>query len=96
MIITLSGAKGGTGKSTLAVHRAAEWAARGRRVLLVDSDPQGTVIGSLMRRTAIGESTTAGEGITEREPKGAGALEMRALLEAIELFMSGKGTVDVA
>jgi chromosome partitioning protein len=216
MIITLSGAKGGTGKSTLAVHLAAEWAARGRRVLLVDSDPQGTaitwgevrasrgrdkptviptgdnvrqavselasnfdvtlidtagrqskrlvgalsvsdlalmpcqpsgpdiwalegsietvrevqelrpelrnaiivngeartklsasarealeqmgvpVIGSLMRRTTIGEATTAGDGITEREPKGAGAIEMRGVLDAIEAFMSGKGAADVA
>ena len=216
MIITLSGAKGGTGKSTLAVHLAAEWAARGRRVLLVDSDPQGTaitwgevratmgrdkptviptgdnvrqavaelaenfdvtlidtagrqskrlvgalsvsdlalmpcqpsgpdiwalqgsietvrevqelrpdlraaiivngesrtklsasarqaleemgvpVIGSLNRRTAIGEATTAGEGITEREPRGAAALEIRAVIDAVEAFVLGRGAVDVA
>jgi chromosome partitioning protein len=216
MIVTLSGAKGGTGKSTLAVHLAAEWAARGQRVLLVDTDPQGTaitwgevraslgrdkptviptgdnvrqavadiapsfdvvvidtagrqskrlvgalavsdlalmpcqpsgpdiwalqgsldtvrevqelrpelraaivvngesrtklsasarealeqlgvpVIASLGRRTAIGEATTAGEGITEREPKGPGALEVRAVLEAIESFMREERAVDVA
>jgi chromosome partitioning protein len=216
MIITLSGAKGGTGKSTLAVHLGAEWAARGKRVLVVDADPQGTaitwgevraasgrdkptviptgdnvrqavadiapgfdvvlidtagrqskrlvgalsiselalmpcqpsgpdiwalqgsldtvrevqelrpdlraaivvngenrtklsasarqaldamgvpVIGSLNRRTAIGEATTAGEGITERDARGAAAIEVRAVLDAIETFMVGGRTADVA
>ena len=42
MIIAIAGQKGGSGKSTLAVHLAAEWKAAGRRVLLVDADPQGT------------------------------------------------------
>lgn len=44
MIITLLSQKGGTGKSTLAVHLATHWAARGRRVLLVDTDPQANVM----------------------------------------------------
>jgi len=42
MIIAIAGQKGGSGKSTLAVHLAAEWSARGKRVLLVDADVQGT------------------------------------------------------
>jgi chromosome partitioning protein len=44
MILTLAGQKGGTGKSTLACNLAAEWMRRGRRVLLVDADPQGTAL----------------------------------------------------
>jgi chromosome partitioning protein len=43
MIIALTGQKGGIGKSTTAVSLAVAALAKGRRVLLVDADPQGTV-----------------------------------------------------
>ena len=43
MIIALAGQKGGSGKSTTAMAIAAEWRARGRRVLVVDADPQGSL-----------------------------------------------------
>lgn len=43
-IITLAGQKGGVGKTTIALSLAAEWHARGRRVLVVDADGQGTAI----------------------------------------------------
>jgi len=43
MIIALTGQKGGIGKSTTAVSLAVACLSRGRRVLLVDADPQGTV-----------------------------------------------------
>lgn len=42
MIVAMAGQKGGSGKSTTAICVAAEALARGLRVLLVDSDPQGT------------------------------------------------------
>lgn len=42
MVIALAGQKGGSGKTTTAICLASEWHARGRRVLLVDADPQGT------------------------------------------------------
>jgi len=42
MIIAVAGQKGGSGKSTIAIHLAAEWHRRGKRTLLVDADPQGT------------------------------------------------------
>ncbi len=42
MIISLVSQKGGVGKSTLALSIAWELQARGSRVLIVDTDPQGT------------------------------------------------------
>jgi chromosome partitioning protein len=43
MIIALTGQKGGIGKSTTAVCLAVAALSRGKRVLVVDADPQGTV-----------------------------------------------------
>lgn len=44
MKITTMGEKGGGGKSMLACHLAAWWSGAGYRVLLFDSDPQGTAM----------------------------------------------------
>jgi len=44
LIISLLNQKGGVGKTTLAVHVAMALARRGRRVLLVDADPQHSAL----------------------------------------------------
>lgn len=44
MIIALLNQKGGVGKTTLALAIAGEWAMQGRRVILIDADPQGSAL----------------------------------------------------
>lgn len=44
MIVALLNQKGGVGKTTLALHLAGEWARQGRRVTVIDADPQGSAL----------------------------------------------------
>lgn len=53
-VIALLTQKGGAGKTTLATHLAGEFAMQGRRVTLLDADPQGSALDWAQRRSQGG------------------------------------------
>jgi chromosome partitioning protein len=58
-VLLLLGMKGGTGKSTVAIHLAVAAAQAGRRVMLVDTDPQATSMAWARMREADEPKVTA-------------------------------------
>ena len=70
MIVAFVGQKGGVGKSTGAVCVAAELMRRGRSVLLVDADPQGTARtwGEVAAESGRPSPTVAAMGATMHRP----------------------------
>lgn len=71
-IITTAQQKGGAGKTTLAAHLAIAWAGAGKRVAIVDIDPQASLATwfAMRARTLEGKPEISGRGVLEHHAIG--------------------------
>jgi chromosome partitioning protein len=59
-VISIAQQKGGAGKTTLAIQLAIAWLAKGKRVAMLDIDPQGSLAAwAALRRVRLGEPGAA-------------------------------------
>lgn len=96
-VLVITNRKGGTGKTSSSVNLAAEFAARGQRVLLVDLDTQGHCAIGLGIKVGKGEPTV--HDLFARAQALLPALRQSAwenlhLLPADQLFEHGSGSRD--
>lgn len=89
-VVTVAASKGGTGKSTTAVHLAAAWAGAGRRVLVVDLDAQGTA------SAWVGVPPTAGlAGLFLRTTPGLASLTCTTRIPGLDVVPADPALVAV-
>lgn len=67
IVIAVINIKGGTGKTTVAYSLSVYWDKRGSRVLIVDTDPQGTFAAFYIKRQDKGQIEGSGVALSQLE-----------------------------
>jgi chromosome partitioning protein len=76
-VIVVAGSKGGVGKSTICAHLASEWTSRGVRVLVVDADPQQSLMEwSEAAETPVCDVVSMGDNIRKTLPSVAESYDL--------------------